>query len=164
MSSESKHTATAGADHGDDASARTLVTMTIANQLLGIPVSSVHDVLGPQKLTRIPLAPEAVAGALNLRGRIVTAIDVRRRLGLEERTEGEPAMSVVVEHDGEPYSLIIDNVGEVLSVPADRMERNPPTLDPRWRAVSDGIFRLDDRLLVVLEVDRLLEFETSLAA
>jgi len=148
----------------EDSSARTLVTMTIDNQLLGIPVSAVHDVLGPQKLTRIPLAPDAVAGALNLRGRIVTAIDVRKRLGLNERDESDPAMSVVVEHDGEPYSLIIDTVGEVLSVPNDRLERNPPTLDPRWRAVSNGIFRLDDQLLVVLEVDRLLETEAGLAA
>ena len=148
----------------DDTASRTLVTMTIANQLLGIPVAAVHDVLGPQKLTRIPLAPDAVAGALNLRGRIVTAIDVRKRLGLSERAEEDPAMSVVVEHDGEPYSLIIDTVGEVLSVPEDRMENNPPTLDPRWRSVSDGIIRLDDQLLVVLEVNRLLEFEVGLAA
>ena len=94
----------------------------------------------------------------------MTAIDVRKRLGLPERPEDESPMSVVVEHDGEPYSLVIDTVGEVLSVPADRLERNPPTLDARWRAVSDGIFRLDDQLLVVLEVDRLLDFENSLAA
>lgn len=163
MSSVGQHTDATGVS-GDDASARTLVTMMIGNQLLGIPVSAVHDVLGPQKLTSIPLAPEAVAGALNLRGRIVTAIDVRKRLGLPQRPDDESPMSVVVEHDGEPYSLIIDTVGEVLSVPADRLERNPPTLDARWRAVSDGIFRLDDRLLVVLEVDRLLDFESSLAA
>jgi purine-binding chemotaxis protein CheW len=147
-----------------DTGSRTLVTMTIANQLLGIDVSAVHDVLGPQNLTRIPLAPEAVAGALNLRGRIVTAIDVRKRLGLCEREDGEPAMSVVVEYDGEPYSLIIDTVGDVISVSEDKMESNPPTLDPRWRSVSDGIVRLDDQLLVVLEVNRLLELETSLAA
>ena len=163
MSSVGQDTDATGVS-GDDASARTLVTMMIGNQLLGIPVSAVHDVLGPQKLTSIPLAPEAVAGALNLRGRIVTAIDVRKRLGLPQRPDDEFPMSVVVEHDGEPYSLIIDTVGEVLSVPADRLERNPPTLDARWRAVSDGIFRLDDRLLVVLEVDRLLDFESSLAA
>ena len=77
-----------GAD--GDATARTLVTMTIANQLLGIPVSAVHDVLGPQKLTSIPLAPDSVAGALNLRGRIVTAVDVRKRLGLEDRADDGP--------------------------------------------------------------------------
>jgi purine-binding chemotaxis protein CheW len=164
MSSKGKQTETVAGVVGEEASARTLVTMMIGDQLLGIPVSAVHDVLGPQKLTSIPLAPDAVAGALNLRGRIVTAIDVRKRLGLPERPEDETPMSVVVEHDGEPYSLVIDTVGEVLSVPADRLERNPPTLDARWRAVSDGIFRLDDRLLVVLEVDRLLDFENSLAA
>jgi purine-binding chemotaxis protein CheW len=140
------------------------VTMTIADQLFGIPVLTVHDVLGPQKITRIPLAPREVAGALNLRGRIVTAIDVRLRLGLEPRPEDEAGMSVVVEHKGEPYSLMIDSVGEVLSLPAERFERNPPTLDPRWREVSSGVYRLDDQLLIVLEVDRLLDFAQALAA
>ncbi len=140
------------------------VTMTIADQLFGIPVLTVQDVLGPQKITRIPLAPREVAGALNLRGRIVTAIDVRLRLGLDPRPEDDPGMSVVVEHKGELYSLMIDSVGEVLTLPAERFERNPPTLDPRWREVSSGVYRLDDQLLIVLEVDRLLDFAQSLAA
>lgn len=140
------------------------VTMTIAEQLFGIPVLTVRDVLGPQKITRIPLAPHEVAGALNLRGRIVTAIDVRLRLGLDRRPEDDAGMSVVVEHKGELYSLMIDGVGEVLTLPADRFESNPPTLDPCWREVSSGVYRLDDQLLIVLEVDRLLDFAHSLAA
>ena len=73
-------------------------------------------------------------------------------------------MSIVVDHHGELYSLLIDEVGEVLSVPLDSFERNPPTLDPKWREVASGIFRLDGRLMVVLEVDRLLNFDNSLAA
>lgn len=141
-----------------------LVTVTIAGQLLGIPVLSVHDVLGPQKMTRIPLASNSVAGALNLRGRIVTAIDVRRRLGLPPRADDDPGMSVVVEHDGEPYSLIIDTVGDVLTVPASAYEKNPATLDPKWRDVSGGIYRLEGELLVVLRVERLLNFEELAAA
>lgn len=137
---------------------RDFVTMTIHGQLFGIPVLTVQDVLGPQKITRIPLASPEVAGALNLRGRIVTAIDVRKRLGLPSAEAGAKSMSVVVDHGGELYSLIIDSVGEVLSLPADSFERNPATLDPAWREVSGGVYRLQGRLLVVLDVARLLSF------
>jgi purine-binding chemotaxis protein CheW len=134
------------------------VTFTIAGQLFGIPVLQVQDVLGPQNITRIPLAPPEVAGSLNLRGRIVTAIDVRTRLGLPNRANDDPGMSVVVEHVGELYSLIIDQVDEVKNLIENDFERNPPTLDPRWRAYADGIYRLKDRLMVVLDVPRLLDF------
>jgi purine-binding chemotaxis protein CheW len=145
--------------------AQEFVTVTIAGQLFGIPVLSVQDVLGPQKITRVPLAPPEIAGALNLRGRIVTAVDLRRRLNLPPRPEGEDGMSVVVEHKGEPYSLLIDSVGEVLAVPLAAYECNPATLNSRWREVSGGVYRLDGKLLVVLEVERLLDFSgASLAA
>jgi purine-binding chemotaxis protein CheW len=138
------------------------VTMFIEGQMFGIPVLSVQDVLGPQKITRIPLAPPEVAGSLNLRGRIVTAIDVRMRLALKSRggARGE-GMSVVVDMRGELYSLMVDSVGEVLSLPAAKFERNPPTLDPLWREFSNGIYRLADKLLVVLDVPRLLDFTKS---
>lgn len=134
------------------------VTMFIEKQLFGIPVLTVQDVLGPQKITRIPLAPREVAGSLNLRGRIVTAIDVRLRLGLPNRSTGNKGMSVVVEQSGELYSLMVDQVGEVLSLPAAKFERNPPTLDGHWREFSMGIYRLEDKLLVVLDVGKLLDF------
>lgn len=140
------------------------VTMTVADQLFGIPVLTVQDVLGPQRITRIPLAPPEVAGALNLRGRIVTAIDVRRRLGLSKRDAGKSGMNVVVDHKGELYALMVDNVGEVLSLSSDAYERNPATLDPRWREVSAGIYRLKGKLLVVLEVARLLDFKSKRGA
>ncbi|MBY0431432.1 MAG: chemotaxis protein CheW, partial [Rhodospirillales bacterium] len=96
--------------------------------------------------------------SLNLRGRIVTAIDVRLRLGLGRRTDGSKGMSVVVDMGGELYSLMVDQVGEVLSLPAAAFERNPPTVDPLWREFSAGIYRLDNKLLVVLDVPRLLDF------
>ncbi|HEV7371956.1 chemotaxis protein CheW [Arenibaculum sp.] len=134
------------------------VTMTISNQLFGIPVLQVQDVLGHQRITRIPLAPPEVAGSLNLRGRIVTAVDVRLRLGLPARDREKPGMSIVVDHRGELYSLMVDSVGEVLSLSSDEFERNPATMDPRWRDLSTGIYRLNDTLLVVLDVPRLLNF------
>ena len=140
------------------------VTMTIGGQWFGIPVLSVQDVLGPQQIAMIPLAPSEVAGSLNLRGRIVTAIDPRVRLGLPDREEGATVMSVVVEHIGELYSLLIDQVGEVLKLPTSRFEQNPASLDQRWRDLSSGIYRLDDRLLIVIDIDRLLNFNDSIAA
>jgi len=135
---------------------RAFVTLTVADQLCGVPVLAVRDVLGPQTITRIPLAPPEIAGSLNLRGRIVTAIDLRRRLQLPAAVPGTPQMSVVAEQGGELYALLVDQVSEVLSLPASAFERNPPTLEPAWAAFSAGIYRLQDRLLVVLDVARLL--------
>jgi len=132
------------------------LTVTIAGQIFGIPVLQVQDVLGSQKVTRVPLAPPAVAGALNLRGRIVTAIDVKRCLGFDAGST-EKSMSVVVEHNGELYSLIIDRVGDVLPLKNTDFEKNPATLDPLWKSISQGIYRLNGQLLVVLDVPKLLE-------
>ncbi|KJV10514.1 chemotaxis protein CheW [Elstera litoralis] len=143
---------------------RQYVSITIDGQMFGIPVLIVHDVLGPQRITRIPLAPAEVAGSLNLRGRIVTAIDVRLRLGLLKRPVNMDGMSVVVEHSGEFYSLMVDGVGEVLTLSSAEFERNPATLDPRWRDISLGIYRLQDQLLVILDVNRLLDFTRNEAA
>ena len=140
------------------------VTMTIGGQWFGIPVLSVQDVLGPQNIAMIPLAPPEVAGSLNLRGRIVTAIDPRVRLGLPDREDDATVMSVVVEHLGELYSLLIDQVGEVLQLPSSRFEHSPASLDQRWRDISTGIYRLDDRLLIVIDIERLLNFDKSIAA
>lgn len=140
------------------------VTMTIQDQLFGIPVMKVQDVLGPQHINPIPLTSQEVAGSLNLRGRIVTAIDMRRRLGMTPRLKGEEGMSVVVEHGTELYSLIIDSVGEVLSLPTSAFEKNPSNLDRLWRDVTDGIFQLDGKLMVVLDIDRLLDFGAVQAA
>jgi purine-binding chemotaxis protein CheW len=138
--------------------ARQFVSITIGKQSFGIPVLLVHDVLGPQRITRIPLAPKEVAGSLNLRGRIVTAIQVRRRLGLDPLPADAETMSVVVEHQGELYSLIVDGVGEVLTLYDYDFESHPPTMSSRVREVSTGIYRLKDALLVVLDVPSLLDF------
>jgi purine-binding chemotaxis protein CheW len=105
------------------AETREFVTIMVGDQLCGIDVLKVHDVLGPQQIARVPLASAEVAGLLNLRGKIDTAIDLRRRLGVEDRPEGEDGMSVVVERRNELYSLAVDSVGEVLRLPADKFER-----------------------------------------
>lgn len=132
------------------------LTLTVAEALCGIPVLAVRDVLTAQAITRIPLAPPEVAGSLNLRGRIVTAIDLRRRLGLPPRPEGAAGMNVVVEREGELYSLLVDHVGEVVPLPLAGRAAKPPTLDPVWREVAEAVQRLDDRLLILLDVERVL--------
>jgi purine-binding chemotaxis protein CheW len=135
---------------------RTYVTLTLAGQLCGVPVLAVRDILGEQTITRIPLAPKEIAGSLNLRGRIVTAIDLRRRLHLPDAEPGEVRMSVVAEQGGELYALLVDQVSEVMSLNAEQFERNPLTLPPAWAAFSTGVYRLKDRLLAVLDVPRLI--------
>jgi purine-binding chemotaxis protein CheW len=132
------------------------LTLSVAGQGCAVPVLLVRDVLGPQAITRIPLAPPEIAGSLNLRGRIVTAVDLRLRLGLPPRDPGTSPMSVVVEQAGELYSLQVDQVGEVVPLPASGFEPNPPTLDPFWREVSRGVHRQEERLVIALEVERVL--------
>ncbi len=163
MSQAMQDESTLDSIHGGNTSLD-FVSMSVAGQLFGIPVLTVQDVLGPQRMTRVPLAPPEVAGSLNLRGRIVTAIDFRIRLGLGPRPAGEEGMNVVVEIDGEPYSLIVDTVGEVLSFSPDDREQTPASLDNVWRSIAAGIYRLDDQLMVVIDVAKLLDMGQSEAA
>ena len=134
------------------------LTIYINDQIFGLPVLLVQDVLQPQNITRIPLAPEEIAGSLNLRGRIVTAVDVRTRLGVKDANKNGDAksMSVVVEHNDELYSLIIDKVGDVLKINKNTYEATPATLDPRWRDISAGIHQLENELLIILDIDKLI--------
>lgn len=137
------------------------VTFKIADQLFGIPVLKVQDILMPDHIAFIPLAPKEVAGSINLRGRIVTVIDVRVRLGLPKRSDDGQSMGVTVEHANDLYSLLVDNVGEVLSLDEKNYERSPSTLDPIWREFSSGVYRLDGILMVVLDVDRMLDIQSG---
>lgn len=136
--------------------AKEFLTIRIEGQMFGIPILQVQDVLGEIKVTRIPLAPPQVSGSLNLRGRIVTAIDVRKCLGLPPLENVDRRMSVVVMHDDELYSLIIDEVGDVLTLQDKDFEQNPATLDITWKSVSLGVYRLSGEILVILDVPKLL--------
>lgn len=147
----------APASGSDEAgSERQFLTLTVAGQLCGIPVLAVRDVLADQAIARIPLAPPDVAGSLNLRGRIVTAIDLRRRLRLPPALPEAKRMSVVTEQAGELYAFLVDQVAEVMNLPASAFEHSPPTLPAEWAEHCQGVYRLDGRLLVVLDVARLL--------
>lgn len=140
------------------------VTLTIGDQLFGVPVSLIHDVFSPQSITPVPLSGKEIAGVLNLRGRIVTAIDARVALGLASHDNKTNSMAIGIEKNGESYGLIIDSVGEVLTLSPDQYESNPSTLDPRWRDISAGVYRLDGTLLVVFDVNKLINFDQTVAA
>jgi purine-binding chemotaxis protein CheW len=139
------------------------VTFEIGGQLFGVPIDEVQDVFKPQRLTPVPLSHPDVAGVLNLRGRIVTMIDCRQHLGLG-RASVDDVMSVGVERGNESYGLLIDKIGDVLSLEQSAFEPNPVNLDPRWRAVSKGVFRLERRLLIVLNIGKILDFGKREAA
>ena len=132
-----------------------IVTLQIGSQLCGLPVRAVRDVLDTQVITRVPLAADEIAGNLNLRGRIVTAIDLRVRLGLTQATSGA-GMSVVTEHGSELYALLVDRVLEVVSIAGRVLTPLPPTLPVGWSRFGSGVYQLPEGLLIMLDVDRLL--------
>ena len=148
-----------------DATATTdYVTAMIGGQLFGLPIGRVQDVFMPERLTRVPLASHDIAGVLNLRGRIVTAIDMRARLGLAHGEKTGPSMAIGVDLRGESYGLLIDTIGEVLKLNEADREANPVNLDPGIAQVSAGIHRLENQLMVVLDVDRVLDRESESVA
>src|SRR4051812_426484 len=152
-------TAAANADgHGKDTEA--FVTFTVAGQLFGVPVTQVQDILTPDAIAPVPGGPAEVRGLINLRGRIVTVIDMRTRLALP-RGEEKTGMCVTVEAGGEPYTLFVDSVGDVIKLPRALREANPATLDAVWREVADAVYRTDQGLLVALHIDRLRAIETK---
>lgn len=140
------------------------VTAMIGGQLFGLPILHVQDVFIPERVTRVPLAPPEIAGVLNLRGRILTLIDMSGRFGLPTRTSDRAKMAIGVELRGESYGLLIDGIGEVLALDETAREPNPINLDPRLARVSAGIHRLEGQLLMVVDVERVLEIDTTAMA
>ena len=140
------------------------VTFTTADQMFGLPIECVQDVFKPSRITCVPLAGPEIAGVLNLRGRIVTAIELRSRLGLDPRDAGQVPMAIGIESRGESFGLLVDAVGEVLKLPDDEREPNPINLDRNLGGVAAGVYRLDGHLLVVLDIDRVLDLSPEAAA
>jgi purine-binding chemotaxis protein CheW len=148
----------------DSADFTEFVTLTVAGQLFGLPIARVQDVFKPARITRVPLAAPEIAGVLNLRGRIVTAIDMRSRLDLRSREAGSAPMAIGIEAKGESFGLLVDAVGEVLKLPDADLEPNPINLDCKLAVVSAGVYRLEGQLLVVLDIDRVLDLRAEAAA
>ena len=137
-------------------SKRDYVAVMIAGQLFGIPVSQVREILSVQTITPIPLAPKRVAGALNLRGRVVTAINLHSILNLSYYSTQLPPINVVVEHKDELYSLMIESVIDVIQIPCHKIEKTPQTLDDVWKNIADGVFYDDGKIMVMMNINALL--------
>ena len=136
------------------------VTVMVADQFFGLPIDRVHDVFIASAVTEVPLAQREIVGLLNLRGRVVTAMCLRRLLGLPD-AESCREMAVGLEHQGESYGLLVDQVGEVMKLSADTHEPSPVHMDPRWVKLSRGVHRLDEKLLIILDVDAVLSLEVQ---
>ena len=142
--------------------ARQYTTFTLDDLLFGIEIEDVQEVIRLQELTRVPLAPPVVEGLINLRGQIVTAVDLRRRLELPERPPDLEPMNVVLPAPGGAVSLLVDRVGEVVEVDDDAFEPPPETLRGVARSMIRGTYKLPDALLLVLNVDRVLDVTEEL--
>jgi purine-binding chemotaxis protein CheW len=140
------------------------VTFTTGGQIFGLPIGRVQEVFRPSRVTRVPLSGPHIAGVLNLRGRIVTAIDMRSRLELPVREADRGSMAIGIESRGESFGLLVDVLGEVLKLPDCEREPNPVNLDRKLTRVSDGVYRLDGQLMVVLDVDRVLDLRPEAVA
>jgi purine-binding chemotaxis protein CheW len=150
--------------NSDGQPATEYVTVTVGGHLFGLTISRVQDVFVPDRLTRVPLAPPEIAGILNLRGRVITSIDMRACLDFASSEPGTPAMAVGIEWRGESYGLLVDSVGEVIALRDSDCETKPVNLDSRLSRVADGVYRLEGRLLIVLDVDRVLDIRNGAVA
>jgi purine-binding chemotaxis protein CheW len=132
-------------------------TFFLDGLFFGVEVGQVQEVIRYQEMTRVPLAPRVVRGLINLRGQIVTAIDLRRRLELGERPGDQLPMNVVVRTDDGPMSLLVDEIGDVLEVAEESFERPPETLKGVSRQLIRGAYKLKDRLLLTLDTDKAVQ-------
>ncbi|TAJ28506.1 chemotaxis protein CheW [Bosea sp. (in: a-proteobacteria)] len=143
------------------------VTVRIEKQLLGLPIGRVRDVFMTNRITIVPGSPADIVGLLNLRGRVVTALCLRRRLGYPPPPrfqKGTELTAVGLDHQGEAYALIVDSVGEVMRLDHGTLEPLPGHLDRSWSALATGVHRLPDQLLVILDLDAVLDLDLQAAA
>lgn len=139
-------------------------TFYVSDLFFGIDVLRVQEVLRNQPMTRVPRSPEVIEGLINLRGQIVTAIDMRRRLGLAPRPGDAAPMNVVVRTEDGAVSLLADEIGDVLDVGSDAFEQPPQNLDACARELIRGVYKLKDRLLLVLDTERTVDLGCGRAA
>ncbi|HYY25026.1 MAG TPA: chemotaxis protein CheW [Candidatus Udaeobacter sp.] len=135
---------------------RQLATFYLDGLLFGIEVNKVQEVIRYQEMTHVPLAHAVVRGLINLRGQIVTALDLRRRLNFKDRSVDQLPMNVVVRTGEEAVSLLVDEIGDVLDVEEESFERPPETLQGEARDLIRGAYKLKDRLLLVLNTDKVV--------
>ncbi len=139
-------------------------TFTLGDLHFGIETLHVQEVIRNREMTPIPLAPGSVRGLINLRGQIVTAIDLGQRLQLSDRADAEPSVHVVVNVDGSAVSLLVDSIGDVVDAGQTSFERPPDTLDETARELILGVHKLEGRLLLVLDVARAVDVSPALVS
>jgi len=133
-------------------------TMLVDGMTFGIEVDRVQEVLKPQEMTRVPRALEDIDGLLNLRGQIVTAVDLRRRLKLPARDAGAGSMNVIVHSKDEPVSLLVDEIGDVIETESRMYEQAPDNISGNIKDMVTGVYKMADRLLLPLDLDKVLDF------
>ena len=136
---------------------RQFATFEVAGQLFGVEVHTVQEVLSYNEYTPVPLAPPAVGGLFNLRGQVIAAVDLRVQLGLARQALQGPVMNVILRGDGEPVSLLVDRIGEVVDLEDDAFEPPPDTLSGPTRELVVGTFKLDGRLMLALDVNQAVD-------
>jgi purine-binding chemotaxis protein CheW len=136
-------------------------TFVVDGHLFGVKVSSVQEVIRYQEITRIPGAPPSIGGLINLRGQVITTVDLRRRLGFGDRHEGDLPANVVVRTDEGAVSLLVDKIGEVVDVPDETFEPPPETLLGQARELIPGAYKLEGRLLLALDVERAVDADAA---
>lgn len=139
-------------------------TFFVEDLFFGVDVLRVQEVLRYQQMTRVPQAPDVIEGLINLRGQIVTAIDMRRRLRLPPRAGNQTPMNMVVRTDDGAISLLVDEIGDVLDVDATTWEQPPENLDPSARELISGVYKLNGRLLLVLDAERTVDLAVGKAS
>ena len=132
-------------------------TFLVDGHVFGTPVPKAQEVIQHQEMTQVPLAPDVVRGLINLRGQIVSAIDLRRRLGLEDRAAGQLPMNVVVRTNDGAVSLLVDEIGDVIEVEEETLESPPETLQGFAREAVSGVYKLSGRLLLALDIDKIVD-------
>ena len=138
-----------------------MCTFFVDTLFLGIEVEKVQEIIRYQEMTRVPLAPDVVAGLINLRGQIVTAIDLRRRLNLSERAAEQLPLNAIVRTEAETVSLLIDDIGDVLEVSSDDFETPPDTFISHLRPTIRGVYKLERQLLLFLDVEKVVEITNN---
>jgi len=135
-------------------------TFYVDDLFMGVEVAKVQEVLRYQEMTSVPLSAPTVSGLINLRGQIVTAIDLRKRLELNERPEGQLPMNVVVRTNEGVVSILVDSIGDVLEVPDHAFEQPPETIDGITRHLVLGVYKLSDNLLLILDTETAVNIES----
>lgn len=138
-------------------STQQLSTFTVDRYDFGVEVATVQEVIRYQEMTRVPLAPGSIGGLINLRGQVITALDLRHRLGMPEREEGRLPMNVVVRTEDGAVSLLVDQIGEVIETDVRHFEAPPDTVTAQARDLIRGAYKLDGTLLLALDVPRTVD-------